>query len=91
VIFADNPQGLSDYLKQQGIGTGRVFYPLHLQPCYDGKRAYPANNFPNSIWAYEHGLALPSSAKLTDAQVEHVCDVINLYQKHEFIHDKITY
>jgi len=31
---------------------------------------------PNSVWAYEHGLALPSSVLLTDSEINEVCEVL---------------
>lgn len=86
VAFVDNPDGLGEYLKKYGIGTNRVFRPLHMQPCYKQWKwkAYenPSWNFPNSIWAYEHGLALPSSAKLTTEQIEYICQAIDVFQRH---------
>ena len=89
VVFVDNPQGLLEYLKTCNIGTNRVFYPLHMQPCYEGARAYPTDNFPNSIWAYEHGLALPSSAKLTQAQVKYICQSVDHYQRHNYVKEGV--
>lgn len=81
VIFVNEPVELAKYLKDQNIGTNRVFHPLHLQPCYKGKRAYPVNNFPNSTWAYEHGLALPSSANLTKDNIIYICNHIAKFQR----------
>lgn len=73
-ILLDNPQGLMDYLKTNGVGSTRFFYPLHMQPCYNQK-----GDFPNSMYAYEHGLSLPSSVSLTDDQINYVCDLIRGY------------
>lgn len=72
VIFVDNPEELVKYLGIKGIIAKRVFYPLHKQPCYSYMSI--ANvDFPNSIWAYEHGVALPFYATLTREQIEYVC------------------
>ena len=79
VIFIDNPVDLQKHLADNRIETRRVFYPLHLQPCYKG--IVHIGGFRNSIWAYEHGLALPSSAKLSCDDVEYVCDKVKEFYK----------
>jgi perosamine synthetase len=71
VILVLDPLALSKYLLEKEIETRRVFYPLHLQPCYN-----TGGSFPNSVRAYEMGLALPSSANLTKDQITYVCDSI---------------
>lgn len=72
-ILVDDPQALSDGLRQVGIETRRFFYPLHKQPCYAGD--YP-QDFPASDWLYEHGLSLPSGATLTESQRKEVCQAV---------------
>ncbi len=79
VIFVDRVEELSKYLAEQGIQTRRLFYPLHLQPCYQFLN--PEGDFDNSVWAYEHGLALPSSAKLSDNDIEYVCDRVKEFYR----------
>jgi perosamine synthetase len=74
VIFVENVEDLFKYLTDRDIQTRRLFYPLHMQPCY--QYLNPKDAFPNSVWAYEHGLALPSSAKLSSDDIEYVCDAI---------------
>jgi perosamine synthetase len=74
IIFTDNPEKMQIYLAQNEIETRRVFYPLHLQPCYN-----TGGNYPNSVKAYETGLALPSSVKLTKENIEFTCDKIKEY------------
>ncbi len=74
VILVDDPEELSRHLSGEGIDTRRVFYPLHMQPCYNR-----SGDFPNSVRAYERGLALPSSARLTSEQIEYVCMKIRKY------------
>jgi len=74
VILVDDPEGLSEYLNEKDIGTRRVFYPLHMQPCYNRD-----GDFPNAVRAYERGLALPSSARLTSEQIKYVCTKIREY------------
>jgi len=74
VIFVDNPQAMYEYLEKNGVGTRRIFYPLHMQPCYNSGGDYPA-----SLWAYEHGLALPSSTLLTEEKISYICNTIKRF------------
>jgi perosamine synthetase len=78
-ILVDSPEDLKNYLwDKYEIQTVRWFYPLHLQPCY--KKGY-SGGYPNSIWAYEHGLTLPSYVSLEDEQIEFICEKIREYYK----------
>jgi perosamine synthetase len=74
VIFVDNPQAMYEYLEKNGVGTRRIFYPLHMQPCYNS-----GGDFPASLWAYEHGLALPSSTLLTEEKISYICNTIKRF------------
>ena len=73
------PAGLrSDAVGQRllgmGVETRPVFYPLHIQPAfstYSGGRSFPVSD---ELAA--RGLCLPSSVKLTDADVEYVSDCV---------------
>lgn len=78
-ILVEDRDKLARYLKKKGIGT-RPFYPaIHTQKPYnsnDGKI------FPNATSLSEHGLWLPSSPKLTDEEIEYICDKIKeFYEK----------
>lgn len=73
-ILVKNPYELSEHLKNKGIGTRRFFYPLHKQPCYSIKE-----EFPNSEYAYEHGLSLPSSATLKREDIIKICEEIRRF------------
>jgi len=70
VVFVPEPEELVKYLDSVGIGAKRVFYPLHRQPCY---KDLATQGFENSDWAYEHGVALPSSARLSEEEVWYIC------------------
>lgn len=70
-ILVGNPEALCAYLHEQGVGSRRYFYPLHLQPCYADLKSRPC---PNSLWLYEHGLSLPSSPLLGDDDIDRVCE-----------------
>jgi perosamine synthetase len=73
-ILVDEPQKLIDYLGKYGIGCRRFYIPMHRQPCYNQQ-----GHFPNSEWAYEHGVVLPSSPTLTEQQIATVCERIKAY------------
>jgi len=74
VILVENPKELSTHLNECGVDTRRVFYPLHIQPCYNRN-----GDFSNSVRAYERGLALPSSVRLTQEQIKYICNRIKEY------------
>jgi perosamine synthetase len=74
-IIVKDPDKLQKHLKKEGIGTTRFFYPLHLQPCYNRIDMVCVN----SMFAYSHGLSLPSSTNLTMEQITYVCDKIREY------------
>jgi len=75
-ILVDSPQELLEYLDKRGIKTARSFYPLHLQPCYNKR-----GNFPNSLFAYERLLRLPSGVTLRKEEVRYVCKSIKEFFK----------
>lgn len=80
IILVDEPKALMEYLNKRGIKTARSFYPLHLQPCY--KNLKIKGNFPNSIFAYQRILRLPSGNTLTEKQVRYVVEEIkNFFKK----------
>jgi len=71
IILVENPRVLLEFLEKNGIKTNRSFYPLHLQPCYNVK-----GNFPNSLFAYEKILRLPSAVTSTEKEIRYVCKKI---------------
>jgi len=76
IILVKNPQGLMEFLETKGIKANRSFYPLHLQPCYNIK-----GDFPNSMFAYERILRLPSSVNLQQNEIYYVCQKIKEFFK----------
>ncbi len=78
-IIVPDAEKLQDYLKQNKILSRRFFYPLHLQPCY--KYMKIKDDFPNTNYAYEHGLSLPSSATLKDEELVEVVNKIRAFYK----------
>lgn len=81
-IMLDDPGKLSEFLKKHGIVSRRFFYPLHKQPCYRKDRELVKNidnKFPNSEFAYNSCLSLPSSVTLFKEKVEQICTIIKRY------------
>ncbi|MFA6407405.1 MAG: DegT/DnrJ/EryC1/StrS family aminotransferase [Candidatus Paceibacterota bacterium] len=65
---------LAEYLKQRGVGT-RTFYPaLHAEPVYGIKKSYPI-----AEEVAQEGLWLPSASKLTDEEIDFICDQIKSF------------
>ena len=60
-------------LRQQGIGCGRYFAPIHLQPAY---RDLPTPNDPLTVTQHvgERTIALPFFNRISSAEVREVCD-----------------
>lgn len=73
-ILVEDAQKLSDHLKTKSIGSRRFFYPINRQPCYNIK-----GDFPNTEYAYQRGLSLPSSATLKKEDIIKVCEEIKSF------------
>ncbi len=75
-FYAENRVELADYLANHGIETRPFFYPLHLQPCYQGWTD-PKMTYPVSTSAYERGICLPSAYILTDEEQDFIITKIH--------------
>lgn len=64
---------LIEFLREDGIETRPVFYPLHLMPPY---RTEPAATFPVSERLGAEGISLPTHTLLTDDDLATVCDAV---------------
>jgi perosamine synthetase len=60
-------------MQNLGIGCGRYFAPIHLQPYYVKNFGYRIGDFPLTESAAERALALPFFNKITDSQIDEVC------------------
>jgi perosamine synthetase len=71
-VFVDDRAALAAHLKAHDIGSRPIYPPIHSQ------KAYGLNDlsFPVTERAAARGLWLPSSAKLTDADVDRVCAAV---------------
>lgn len=56
-----------------GIGCGRYFAPIHLQPFYAENFGYKTGDFPVAERCAERVIALPFFNRITDAEIETVC------------------
>lgn len=73
-IYVENPDKLSTYLKNNNIGSRLVYPPIHKQKIYNTQDTFPVTEKYTAM-----GLWLPSSTKLTNEQINYICDCINLY------------
>jgi perosamine synthetase len=78
-LLVQDPQAICDYLETVGVGVRRFFYPLHKQPCFTAQNSRTSEGIQNSIHAFEHGISLPSSVNLKEAEIEYVCQKIRKF------------
>jgi dTDP-4-amino-4,6-dideoxygalactose transaminase len=64
--------GVAQALREENIGCGIHFTPLHLHRYYRERFGYQTGSLPNAEWVGERTLSLPLSAKLVDRDVEDV-------------------
>jgi dTDP-4-amino-4,6-dideoxygalactose transaminase len=81
VIRCKMRDGLSEFLKAEGIGT-EIYYPipLHEQECFRSL-GYSADDLPRSHAASKETLALPIYPELTEAQRRHVVETIAAFYR----------
>ncbi|MDA2912727.1 DegT/DnrJ/EryC1/StrS family aminotransferase [Acidobacteriia bacterium AH_259_A11_L15] len=75
-ILVADPEKLGGFLEARKIGVRRFFYPIHRQPCFNGHNSRVSGVIQNSVRAFEHGLSLPSSARLRTEEIRYVCAAI---------------
>ena len=63
-------------MQKYGIGCGRYFAPIHLQPLYVEKFGYKTGDFPLAERAAERVIALPFFNKISGAQIDEVCETL---------------
>lgn len=71
---------LVDYLKKNGADCRPFFYPLSSTPLF---KKYKKNS---NVVAYnisKYGLCLPCSGKITEKNIQYVCNLINNFFKNE--------
>lgn len=73
-IFTERVEDLIDYLERNNIQTRRFFYPLHMQPCLEGKSWHGITK--NAESAYKRGISLPIYCGLPAESISYVCNKI---------------
>lgn len=63
-------------LRSEGIGCNNYFPPIHLQPYMVEQFGYKDGDFPITEYVAARTMALPFFAKMTETQVNRVCDVL---------------
>lgn len=79
-IYSENINELATYLESVGIGTRKVYIPLHRQPCYAEKR-----NFSTAEHFSSQGLWLPSSLTLSESNINDICNIIKDFMEKKWI------
>ncbi len=68
-------------LREEGIGSGLHYIPLHLLTYYKTKYSLRVNDFPVALRAYQQILSLPMYAAMDDKEVKTVIDKIKKIAK----------
>ena len=63
---------LRNYLKDKGIETRPIFFPIHLMPMYEGEKG----DFPKAENIAFKGINLPSYPELTQNELDYICSNI---------------
>jgi len=63
-------------LAERGVPGRPYFSPIHLQPLYRERFGYAPGDFPVTERVAASTLAIPFSSRLTDAQIDRVCDAL---------------
>ena len=72
-VFGATPPQILTALREAGIEARHGFKPMHSQPVFAGNSVV-GGSVAQSL--FETTLSLPSGARLTDSEVEWICDVI---------------
>jgi perosamine synthetase len=70
-VLAERRDTLMAFLKEKGVGTRVMYPPINAQKAYERP-----GNFPVSERIGREGLWLPSSAQLTSAEIDRVCQAV---------------
>ena len=68
---------LIDFLKKNNIECRKFWYPLHIQKPFKE----PNNKYKNATEIYKNLFWLPSSLRLTDNDINRVCNLIRKFYK----------
>jgi perosamine synthetase len=73
-VECDDPRGLQQYLKENGVESRPVFTPLHLSPAF---RQYAKGKYKVSEEVWMRHLALPTGPHVSLQQVEKITELVN--------------
>ncbi len=68
-------------LREEGIGTGLHYIPLHLLTYYKSKYSLRVNDFPVALRTYQQVLSLPIYANMSDDEVQSVIKTVKKIAK----------
>ncbi len=74
----DDRDGIIDGLRRHDVGASNYFPPIPLQPFYRQRFGYEPGDFPMAESVSQRTLALPFFTKLTDREVDLVCQTLEL-------------
>lgn len=63
-------------LDERGVPSRPYFSPIHLQPLYRERFGFAPGDFPVTERVAATTLAIPFSSRLSDEQLDHVCDAL---------------
>lgn len=77
VLFRDDfasdvAERMISFMRARHIDVRGLFFPMHEMPPYESLRRI--GNCPNSVSASQRGVAFPSSPKLTEVQIQDICN-----------------
>ena len=83
-ILCDDSQLLIKHLQNAGIEPRTFFYPMHKQPAFSylnkeyTKRGLSMTDdaYPNAVFAFDHGVCLPTFPTLKESTIDYVCKCI---------------
>lgn len=79
VVTTENKEEFLKYLDENGVGYAFHYpIPCHLQKAYASLN-YKEGDFPHSEYLASHCVSLPLFPEMTEAEIEHVCNVIAKY------------
>jgi len=70
------PQQIIAALDDAGIEARPIWKPMHIQPVFERYKFVSVENKPVSTDVFARGLCLPSDIKMTDKDLERVCDTV---------------
>jgi len=79
IIAADKRKGMKgliSFLRKKGVEATVSNIVIHRQPYYRKKYALKDRDYPGSVWAYEHCIALPFHTKMDGGDVGYISKIL---------------